>query len=119
LHLQDLGIISGVDGLGLSVTYTSNFNDKFEYVLIAKDKILILRNDNVEKECSSKVYFFTSLGKEIISLTTSKVDLPYLEAVAHDYWNKGFTVYIADYLGKDDKSIHHSNIKKYDPVVEN
>jgi hypothetical protein len=95
LEMQELGILTGVDTIGLSITFTSNLPNIFQKGLICHNKILIVqRVGNVTLQLAA--YSLTTLGKEIMRLGNFFPNSEYLTEVGKKVASQGFMVQIAD-----------------------
>ncbi len=98
MYLQDIGVVSGVESLGLTTTYKSLNTDKYLNHLIASNKIIILEHEDHTKAVSTEIYLLTRVGEEVLKLASFQVNEDYLEAVARDFVAKGVNVKIADWV---------------------
>lgn len=98
--MQNLGLISGVEAIGLTTTYSSTHNEKFlRHILYNnKKKVLTIENEDKEKKLQLEVYLLTSLGNEMMSLCQSDINMPYLNMVINKIKENGFTVSVSDVL---------------------
>lgn len=96
LAMQDLGLISGVGGVGLSATVTSLRPDSFEQVFIVGNRALIVTHPNPQQKLQWSAYVVTRLGQEVFRLGTPKPSDPYLRALGTAIVRKGFKVAIAN-----------------------
>ena len=104
LELQDLGVISGVDAVGLNVQTTSRTTEKFEKLLIAYNRVLIVTHKDASQKLEIEVYKLTSLGQQILKLGSFEANEVYLRSVGQAICRKGFKVYIARWKQVDEKS---------------
>ncbi len=111
LLLQDIGIMSGVESLGITSKYGSVDKHKFTSYFRANNKIIILSHDDPNKDVIAEVYLLTSVGIEILKLASFQVDNEYLESIAMDYVKKGFNVQIADYVLNSNGAGHFFNAR--------
>lgn len=100
LFLQDIGVLSGVEAVGLNTTYKSIDADKFFLPLVASNKIMLLEHEDQAKNVKAEVYLLTQVGIEVLKLASFQVDEEYFEAVAKDYAKQGYKVKIADWVQK-------------------
>ncbi|MEH8225513.1 DUF2806 domain-containing protein [Aeromonas veronii] len=98
LFLQDIGILSGVEALGLTTTYKTQDQNKYFKGLIASNKIIILEHEDKNKTVEAEVYLLTRVGAEVLRLASFGVHTDYLDSVAKDYAKKGFNVKTADFI---------------------
>lgn len=97
LFLQEIGIISGVEAVGLSITWNSLDPNKYMKPLICNNKVIILEHDDINKKADAEVYQITSVGRQILGLASFGSKEDYLQSIAKDYAKKGFTVKVADW----------------------
>lgn len=109
LELQNLGLVAGVEALGLSISFKSETPDKFVKALCGYGRVLLVRADDPKKELALEIYGVTRLGKQVMSLGKFSAHEDYLRAVGDQIKAKGFTVEIADYIQIDASHIRFSN----------
>jgi hypothetical protein len=101
LFLQDIGVLSGVNAIGLQTTYQSLEKGKFLKGLICTNRVILVTDKDPEKILELNVYLLTKVGQEVLKLTGVFVNEEYLISVAKDIVTKGFQVGIGDW--KDEK----------------
>ncbi len=104
LELQDLGIVSGVDAVGVSFQMRSKRTEKFEELLVAYNRVLIVTHKDPSQQLKIEVYKLTSLGQQVLKLGSFKAHEDYLRGVGQSICRKGFKVYIARWKQVDEKS---------------
>jgi hypothetical protein len=97
LRMQELGIVSGVEGLGLNTTYKTIGIGKLLKPLISNGKALIIEHDDPEKTLQLEVYLLTEVGKQILGLGSFESDLDYLKLVGEHIAAQGFKVQLCDW----------------------
>lgn len=105
LALQDLGILSGVDSLGLQRTWKSNDGTKFIQALRSNGKVLLVRHDDPKKELKLQAYLLTAIGRQILRLGSFQPKIEYLQRVGKNMQSQGFSVSIADFIQVSDTSL--------------
>ncbi|HED3891632.1 TPA: DUF2806 domain-containing protein [Morganella morganii] len=102
IKLQDLGIVSGVEAMGLRTTLGSQKDDHyFRYVIyddIDGKKIITFENENKEQELVLNVILLTSIGVELGKLCKQPIDTNYLKFIINTIKNKSFDVKIGSYF---------------------
>lgn len=98
LFLQDIGILSGVEAVGLNTTYQSLDSNKFFLPLVASNKIILVEHEDQAKTVKAEVFLLTQVGIEVLELASFQVNEEYLESVAKDYVKKGYKVHMADWV---------------------
>ncbi|MDD2274161.1 MAG: DUF2806 domain-containing protein [Desulfuromonadaceae bacterium] len=112
LHLQDIGVLSGVEAVGLTAKYKSLAPDKYFNPLVASNKVILIEHEDSKKEVTSEVYLLTGTGREVLKLASFQVDPDYLESVANDFAGKGLKVSVADWLQVTSDSGQYYNAKE-------
>ncbi len=112
LFLQDIGILSGVEALGLTTTYKTQDQSKYLKGLIASNKIILIEHKDKDKTLEASVYLLTRVGAEVLRLASFGVHADYLESVAKDYAKKGFNVKTADVIQQTAEGWHYFNAKE-------
>jgi hypothetical protein len=115
LALQDLGLISGVESVGLSITFGSDIKERYTKVLIAYKRALIIQHEDPDKKLQLGAYAVTSIGKQILDLGTFAPNENYLRKLGEDIAAKGFNVEIADVTARGENMIHVQNRQKIEP----
>lgn len=98
LFLQDIGVLSGVEGVGLNTIYNSFESGKYFRPLVASNKIMLIEHEDPNKTVKAEVYLLTQVGIEVLKLASFQVDNEYLRSVAEDYVRKGLKVKLADWV---------------------
>ncbi len=78
LEMEDLTIVSGIKGNGLSLQHSSSDKDIFKSNLISLNKILMIENEDKNKTFSLKCYKVTKLGTDILKLGDFKSNEKYI-----------------------------------------
>lgn len=105
LRMQDLGIVSGVEASGLTLTLESMEPDKFSCGLPSHGRMLIVTHDDPAKKISLHVCPLTSIGREILRLGTFEPHEGYLRSVGRTIRSQGFNVQIARYRRKNETEL--------------
>lgn len=99
LRLQELGVLSGVEAIGLKTQYKTIQSGRFLRPLISHNKVLIVEHPDETKTLSLEVYKLTVVGSEVLTLGSFSPDVDYLLAVGKAIVGngQGFAVQIADW----------------------
>ena len=97
LNLQHLGIVSGVEAIGIEQTLPSVATEKFIRGLVSYKRVLVVTHEDASKEIKLKIYKLTLLGQEILKLGSFKSHEVYLRSVGQAICRQGFKVHIARY----------------------
>jgi hypothetical protein len=98
LQMQELGVVSGVEALGLNTKYKSVKEGRFINVLVSHNKALIVEHEDFSKVLEFKVYKLTNIGKQVLGLGSFEPDIEYLRLVGKEFATKGFSVKLADWV---------------------
>ncbi|EOY5723518.1 DUF2806 domain-containing protein [Enterobacter cloacae] len=104
IKMQALGIISGADSLGCTLTLPSRDKNSYVYFIEYDNKIMKITHDDLNHSIQFNVIVFTPLGLELRSLCPIDLDSEYLNFIIKSLKDKGFTVTIGDILTNPDGS---------------
>lgn len=96
LALQELGIISGVEALGLEITWPSLLQDSFQQSLISYGRILLVTHPDPARTLKIQIYQLTGLGRQILQLGTFQANDAYIRALGTEIKGQGFDVQIGN-----------------------
>lgn len=97
LQLQTLGLISGVEALGMSQTRKSNTKECFRQVLLSHGRGLLVDHDDSTKTLQLGAYVVTQLGQQVMKLGKFVPNEAYLAAIGATIQKQGFQVKLIDY----------------------
>ncbi len=109
LVMQELGVVSGVEAVGLQATYKSVVDGKFFRVLASHSKALIVTHEDPFKTLEFDIYMLTGVGRQILSLGSFDPDIEYMRLIGKEFVAKGFTVYLADWHEISETKGRYSN----------
>lgn len=109
LELQEMGVLSGVEAIGLTWTLGSAVADRFQNVLVSHGKGLSVQRDAKEPALQLMVYRVTKLGREILALGDYKPDDEYLNHLGSVIKESGFKVSYGDWIRLDAKTGYLAN----------
>lgn len=104
LHLQDLGIITGVEGDGLKSVIGASVSGKFQGVIPAATKCLLIEHESREQPLGLPAYVVTKLGLQVLSLGHFDPDVDYLKTLGRSILNQGFKVSLCDWAQQSESS---------------
>lgn len=110
LQMQSLGIINGVESIGLTSTFPSVNNERFVQYFLYNQKVLCPTHEDHSKSIEFKVYLLTTLGMEIYSLSNVLIDSEYLNNIIEVIKAQGFTVIIGDVITNKDGARETKNL---------
>jgi hypothetical protein len=103
IELQELGVMSGVEAVGLQKQFTSNQVDRFGRPFRFWNKALMVQADDPAKKIQLPVYGITKVGLQVMSLGKFQADDEYVRAIAKIIATQGFQVSIGDVQEVDNK----------------
>lgn len=109
LQMQELGMVSGVEAVGLTTSYKSVVEGRFLRALVSHNKALIVEHEDSSKILSFESYLLTAVGKQVLGLGSFEPDVEYLRLIGKDFLKDGFKVKIADWLAVSEKEGRYSN----------
>ncbi|MFQ1894834.1 DUF2806 domain-containing protein [Aeromonas veronii] len=112
MSIQDLGVISGVESLGLTTRWQSDDQSAFVKAIISNGKVLIIKHENPKKEVSLPVYILTNTGKQLLRLGKFQSNIPHLERLAREIHKQGFSIIVADFINISSNQIRIFNEKE-------
>ncbi len=120
LALQDVGVLSGVDSIGLEKTWRSNDGGKFIKALRSNGKVLIVRHDDPKKEIKLQVYLLTAIGRQILRLGKFQAHTEYLRKMGKTILVQGFSVVMCDFVQVSDAALRSFNEERIEaqPTVQ-
>lgn len=109
LELQQLGVISGAEGLGLNITMHSQPVRPHTISLRYGDWVLVAEADTPSKPCVFPCLLITPLGRQVLSLCKDETRLDYLRKVGAFMKGEGFEVKMARYIHLSDTQFMYAN----------
>lgn len=109
LQMQELGVVSGVEGLGLNTTYKSIEEGRFINALVSHNRALIVEHEDDSKMLEFKTYMLTNIGKQVLGLGSFEPDVKYLILIGKEFAKKGFSVKLADWVDVSDTQGRYFN----------
>lgn len=112
LAMQELGVLAGVDGLGLEMVWSSNAHSTFEKALSCHGSLILATSPDVSKLIKLKVCAVTAIGKQILSLGSFSANAKMVESVAMAIKAQGFEVKVGSYVECGQDQIQPFNLKQ-------
>jgi hypothetical protein len=112
LELQELGVIAGVESIGMQNTFKSQLPDRFIRILFNHGKGLLVESEEKDKILKIGAYVVTSLGKQLLMLGNFKPSENYLMSVGAAIKKKGFKVSLVDYQDIGADTVRYFNNKE-------
>lgn len=114
LEMQDLGVISGVESIGLTSAFSSAEPDRFRLPLRSNGKVLMVESDDPTKQLKLEVYLLTKVGIQLMKFGSFEPDIEYLHLVGKKIIEQGFSVQLADWNQTNEHKGTYSNAEKID-----
>lgn len=96
LEMQTLGIVTGVGGLGVSISMGPGTKGGFTNILVSHEKALIVTHEDEKRTLKLSAYPLTDIGQQVLRLGKFQAHVPYLTAVGHALVKQEFKVFLAD-----------------------
>lgn len=97
LVMQELGVVSGVEAVGLTTTYKSVVEEKLVRAFVSHRKALIVEHDDPSKSLEFQIYMLTEVGRQVLGLGSFEPDVEYIQLIGKEFVKKGFSVKLADW----------------------
>ena len=105
LRMQELGLLAGVEALGMSTSWASPDPAKFSKTLISSSHALTISAEDSSKQITLPTYVVTAIGIQVLSLGNSESNVPYLRKIGEHFKTQGFTVSLSRYTKVDETSV--------------
>jgi len=112
LYMQQLGIVAGVEAVGIEVMWKSLDKAKFARALKCNSVVLVATADNPELTIKLPIYQLTAVGSQVLSLGKFEPNVAYLEKVAEHLKGQGVEVELAQYIQISPTQIRYFNGRK-------
>lgn len=112
LAMQELGVLAGVDGLGLEITWNSDSTTSYQKALTCHGALILATAADVSKIIKLKVCTVTSIGKQVLSLGRFAPNAKMVESVATAIKALGFNVQIGSYVELGQNLLQPVNLKQ-------
>lgn len=114
LAMQELGLLSGVESIGLSTEYKSLSPERFVRAMLSNGKALVVEHDDPNKVLKIEVYLLTAVGNQLLGLGNFQPNLDYLRLAGKEIVKQGFTVDLADWVQVTESEGRYFNAEKID-----
>lgn len=114
LQLQELGVVSGVEAVGLTKTYPTQIAGKYLRALRCHKKALIVEHEDATRKLPIQVYLLTTVGVQVLGLGTFAPDVEYLQTVGKAIAAQGYTVHLADWQQISENEGRYFNTSRID-----
>lgn len=110
MELQSLGVVTGVDSVGLKQAYTSIKGSQFFHPLRSHDKIFVVQHPDPTKTMTLGMIAVTEMGLQVIELGRFEADIEYFKFVGKGIAPQGFSVQLGDWTMSSATEIMASNL---------
>lgn len=107
--MQELGIIKGVDSIGLTTTFGTNDSASYLKVLRFNGKAILIRHEDPKKPLAIETYILTSIGAQILALGSFTPNMEYVKQTGQWIAKQGFKVVGGDWLQATESEGHLTN----------
>lgn len=112
LAMQELGVLAGVDGLGLEITWRSDATTSFQKALTCHGALILATAPDISKIIKLKVCAVTAIGKQILSLGRFSPNAKMVETVATAIKALGFDVQVGSHVELPNNQLLPVNLKQ-------
>ncbi len=114
LRMRELGVVLGVEAIGLETAFRTQVPGKFLRALRSHSKALIVEHEDATRDLKLKVYPLTSVGAQLLGLGSFTPDVEYLKRVGKVIASQGYTVLLADWRQISEREGQYFNKAKID-----
>lgn len=111
LALQELGVLAGVDGLGLQITFNSDIAGSFQKALTSHGAVLLVTAADAAKAITLSVCKVTTIGAQVLRLGHFSPNAKMLESLAKAIKGQGFEVQLGSYLQTGENQLQAFNLR--------
>lgn len=111
LAMQELGVLAGVDGLGLQITWNSAITGSFQKALTCHGAVLWITAPDAAKDIKLNVCTVTAIGKQVLRLGSVSPNARMLESVANAVKALGFEVQLGSYVLIGENQLQAFNLR--------
>lgn len=117
MNLQEIGVLSGVEGGGLISRVPSATEGKYTRLLASNGSGILVEHDDPERELSIHNYRITEAGRQIIALGNFNANREYLTVIAKTICGQGFKASLCECVDNGDGTHTYTNIEEVRNVV--
>ena len=114
LQLQELGVVSGVEALGLTKTYPTQVAGKYLRALRCHRLALIVEHEDETRKLPIQVFLLTTVGAQVLGLGTFAPDVEYLREVGKAIVAQGYTVHLTEWQQVSENEGRYFNCSRID-----
>ena len=98
LNMQQLGILSGVEAVGVEITWKSLNTSRYERAVTSNSMVLVMTADDPNHTISLPIYQVSAIGRQVIGLGKFEPNIKYLRKVGEHLKSQGVKVELAQYV---------------------
>ncbi|GJJ01091.1 hypothetical protein RugamoR64_16290 [Duganella rhizosphaerae] len=110
MELQEIGILSGVEAIGMQTNYGSVMPDRFVQSFTSYGRLILATHADSTRRITLPIYSVTRTGREVLGLGWKRTDEANLRAVAERIKAMGFETQIGDYVEAGKNFIQFANM---------
>lgn len=110
MELQDMGVVSGVEAVGMQLSFASLMPDCFIQTFTSYGRLILATDANPARTINLPIYAVTKIGREVLKLGWKQTNEANLRAVAERIKAMGFETKIGDYVNTGNDCIMFSNM---------
>ena len=112
LYMQQLGVLAGVEAMGMSSTWSSLDKSRFAQALTSNSMVLVISGEDPAKTISLPIYQLTAIGKQVLRLGKFEPRADYLKKVGEHFKAQNVDVELANYIDIAPGQIRYFNGEK-------
>ncbi len=98
MNMQQLGVLAGVEAIGLSATWKTVAEDRFVKALISNSMVLVVTADDPGMTITLPAYQVTEIGQQVLRLGSFPSNIHYLKKVSEHLKIQGTRVDLAHFV---------------------
>lgn len=111
LAMQELGVLAGVEGTGLEISWSSTVAASFEIALICHGAVVLVTGTDATKVLKLPVCAVTAMGKQVLRLGSFSPNKKMIESVSNAIKALGFEVQVGSYVEVSKNRIQMFNLQ--------
>lgn len=111
LAMQELGVLAGVEGPGLEITWTSDLPTSFQKALTCHGAVVLVTATDPTKVLKLNVCAVTAIGKQVLRLGSFSPNKKMIESISSAIKALGFDVQVGSYFEVSENRIKMFNLQ--------
>ncbi|MEZ9705450.1 DUF2806 domain-containing protein [Vibrio breoganii] len=92
MFLQELGILSAVDSIGITVSFSTLAEDSFDRAFTTSDLGILVHHEDKNRKVNCEGYLITQMGRELLKFVDYQGNAEYLKTIGQQIASVGFSV---------------------------